>query len=177
MRFKLILCFIAIFWPCVVFASPSSEAILIRDAEIEDVLKSYVEPLFKAAKLDPKSLQLYIINSKDVNAFATTGGRIAVYTGLILKADSALQVIGVLAHETAHVAGGHVIRGIDAYEKALLQNLLGTLGGVLVAAAGRPDAGAAIMMGAQGMRSEEHTSELQSQFHLVCRLLLENLEY
>ena len=24
-----------------------------------------------------------------------------------------------------------------------------------------------------GMRSEEHTSELQSQFHIVCRLLLE----
>src|SRR6266481_8737895 len=27
--------------------------------------------------------------------------------------------------------------------------------------------------GAQSARSEEHTSELQSQFHLVCRLLLE----
>src|SRR5438309_3090040 len=26
---------------------------------------------------------------------------------------------------------------------------------------------------ADGFRSEEHTSELQSQFHLVCRLLLE----
>src|SRR5438309_5906155 len=25
----------------------------------------------------------------------------------------------------------------------------------------------------RGVRSEEHTSELQSQFHLVCRLLLE----
>src|SRR5689334_24320640 len=25
----------------------------------------------------------------------------------------------------------------------------------------------------RGLRSEEHTSELQSQFHLVCRLLLE----
>src|SRR5438309_6088099 len=27
--------------------------------------------------------------------------------------------------------------------------------------------------GRHGRRSEEHTSELQSQFHLVCRLLLE----
>src|SRR5689334_23397592 len=29
----------------------------------------------------------------------------------------------------------------------------------------------------QTLRSEEHTSELQSQFHLVCRLLLEKKKY
>src|SRR5689334_24730058 len=28
-----------------------------------------------------------------------------------------------------------------------------------------------------GIRSEEHTSELQSQFHLVCRLLLEKKKH
>src|SRR5689334_23956361 len=32
---------------------------------------------------------------------------------------------------------------------------------------------AALARGARPLRSEEHTSELQSQFHLVCRLLLE----
>lgn len=151
MRFKLFLWFIAIFLPYVVFASTPSKDALIRDAEIEDVLKSYVEPIFKVAKLDPKSLHLYIINSKDVNAFAMTGGCIAINTGLILKANSALQVIGVLAHETAHIADRHIMRGIDAYEKALQQNLLGILGGVIATAAGRPDAGTAIMMGAQGI--------------------------
>src|SRR5438309_9250039 len=34
-------------------------------------------------------------------------------------------------------------------------------------------AGKILYIDAQGQRSEEHTSELQSQFHLVCRLLLE----
>lgn len=129
-------------------STPADEA-LIRDAEIEAVLKSYIEPLFEAAKLDPKSLHLYVINSKDVNAFAMGGRAIGITTGLILKANSALQVIGVLAHETAHIADNHIIRGVDAYEKALLQSLLGTIGGVAVGLAGRPDAGMAILLGSQ----------------------------
>ncbi len=125
------------------------EGALIRDAEIEDVLKSYINPLFEAAKLNPKSLHLYIINSKEVNAFAMGGGRIAINTGLILKAISALQVIGVLAHETAHIADNHIIRGVDAYEKALLQSLIGTLGGIAIGLAGNPEAGLGVLLGSQ----------------------------
>lgn len=131
------------------FASTPGDEALIRDAEIEAVLKSYITPLFQAAKLDPKSLHLYVINSKDVNAFAMSGRAIGITTGLILKANSALQVIGVLAHETAHIADNHIIRGVDAYEKALLQSLIGTIGGVAVGLAGRPDAGMAILLGSQ----------------------------
>ncbi|MDI9637905.1 M48 family metalloprotease [Geitlerinema splendidum] len=152
MLLKFLLCFIIFLWPSLSFASAPAKDALIRDAEIEDVLKSYVEPIFKVAGLDPKSLHLYIINSNEVNAFAMVGGRIAMNTGLILKANSALQVIGVFAHETAHIADKHILRGIDAYEKALWQNMLGTmLGGAVAAAAGRTDVGAAIMMGSQDM--------------------------
>lgn len=133
-------------------ANPAlSEDSLIRDAEVEDVIKSYIKPIFEVAKLNPNSLRLYVINSKVVNAFAMGGGRIAINTALILKAKSALQVIGVLAHETAHIADNHVIRGIDAIEKALLQSLIGTISGIAVSVAGRPDAGAGILMGSQDM--------------------------
>ncbi len=127
----------------------ASEVMLLRDAEIEDVLKSYINPIFKAAGLNPKSLHLYVINSKEVNAFAMGGGRIALNTGLLLKATSALQVIGVLAHETAHLADNHIMRGVDAYEKALLQGLIGTLGGIGAMLAGNPEAGLAILLSSQ----------------------------
>lgn len=130
-------------------SSNLSNDALIRDAEIEDVLQSFAEPIFEAANLNPNSLRLYVINSNEVNAFAMGGGRIALNTGLLLKANSALQVIGVLAHETAHIADNHIIRGGDAIEKALLQSLLGTIAGIAVGAAGRPDAGSAIIMGSQ----------------------------
>ncbi len=128
-------------------ASPAlTEGALIRDAEIEDVLESYLTPLFEVAQLDPKSLHLYIIHSKDVNAFAMGGGRIAIHSALILKARSAEEVIGVLAHETAHLAGNHIIRGVDAYEKALLQTLIGTIGGIAIGIV-NPEAGAGVLMG------------------------------
>jgi len=127
----------------------AKEDSLLRDAEIEDVLKSYINPIFEVAGLNPKSLHLYIVNSKDVNAMAMGGGHIAINTGLLLRATSALQVISVLAHETAHLADNHIMRGIDAYEKALLQGLLGTLGGVGAILAGSPEAGLAILMSSQ----------------------------
>ncbi len=128
--------------------SSIQEGALIRDAEIEEVLKSYLNPIFEVAGLNPNSLVLYVVNSKEVNAFAMGGGRIGVNTALILKANSASQVIGVFAHETAHLAGNHVIRGIDEYEKALVKGLIGVLGGIAVGLA-NPEAGAAVLMGAQ----------------------------
>jgi len=140
--------------PLKLSASVPVEGALIRDAEIEDVLKSYTDPLFKAAQLNPKSIRLFVINSKVVNAFAMAGGRIAINTGLLLKATTALQVIGVLAHETAHVAGTHIIRGLDAYEKALLQGLIGTLGSLAVGLAGSPEAAMAILLGSQEMAKQ-----------------------
>lgn len=146
-RLILLFCILA---PFKLFASSAPlEGALIRDAEIEDVLKSYLTPLFKTAGLNPRSIQLYIIHSTEVNAFAMGGGRLAVTTGLLLKATSALQVIGVLAHETAHIAGNHIVRGAHAYEKALLQSLIGTLGGIAAGLAGSPEAGMGIILGSQ----------------------------
>ncbi len=146
------LLFLSLFISTKLLASaPLSKEALIRDAELEDVLKSYTDPLFKAAGLNPKSMHLYIINSKEVNAFAMGGGQIAIHTGLILRATSALQIIGVLAHETAHIAGNHIIRGMDAYKNALLQQLLGTIGGLAIGLAGNPDAALGVLLGSQEM--------------------------
>src|SRR5579863_4949645 len=111
---KLFFLFIFLFPLKINSSTHLSEGSLIRDAEIEDVLKSYLTPIFEVAGLNPKDLTLYVIYSKDVNAMAMGGGRIGVNTGLILRAHSALQVIGVFAHETAHLAGNHVIRGMEA---------------------------------------------------------------
>lgn len=149
MLFRILL-FIFLLLPGRLCASQTiSEGALIRDAEIEETLKSYIAPIFEAAGLNPNSLHLHIVHSKEVNAFAMGGGTIAVTTGFLLKATSALQIIGVLAHETAHLAGHHVIRGMEAYERALLQGLLGTLGGVAAGIAGSPEAAMGLILGSQ----------------------------
>ncbi len=51
-----------------------------------------------------------VIDDPQVNAFALPGGFVFVHTGLLLKADSEAEVVGVLAHELAHVAARHGTR-------------------------------------------------------------------
>jgi len=48
-----------------------------------------------------------VINDDVINAFATAGGYVYVYTGIMKFLDNEAQLAGVLAHELAHVARRH----------------------------------------------------------------------
>jgi predicted Zn-dependent protease len=122
---------------------------LIRDAEIEHIIRLYATPVFEAAGLDPQAVQVHLVNDTMLNAFVAGGQRIFVTTGLLLRAETPNQVIGVLAHETGHIAGGHLARTQEALRGATAQVIASFLLGAVAAAAGSPDAGAAIMMGGQ----------------------------
>lgn len=129
-------------------AADLKEGHAIRDAEIERVLKSFIKPLFKVAGLNPEKLNLILVYDSEINAAATLDNTIIVNTGFLLEADSASEVIGVFAHETAHIADGHMIRTIDAVENAQMQTLLGTLlGGIVGLAAGQPDLAVGMILG------------------------------
>jgi predicted Zn-dependent protease len=108
---------------------------LIRDAEIESTIRAYATPLWKAAGLDPSFVQIYLVNSGQINAFVAGGQRLFINTGLLMRADRPNEVIGVIAHETGHIAGGHLMRFQDALESATVQSIigfvLGTAGAVL----------------------------------------------
>src|SRR5215510_12395956 len=84
--------------------------VLIRDAEIESLMRLYTKPIFHAAGLNPGSVHVYIINDPRINAFVAGGQRIFIHTGLLTQATTPNEVIGVLAHETGHIAGGHLAR-------------------------------------------------------------------
>ncbi len=131
-----------------------AQASLIRDAEIEGLLRSYAVPLFHAAKLNPGSVKVYIINSDTLNAFVANGQRIFVHTGLLTQTESPNELIGVLAHETAHIAGGHLVALGSAMDRAGTQAIIGMLLGAAVvfggAAAGSTDiakAGGSVLSG------------------------------
>ncbi|HEY1562771.1 MAG TPA: M48 family metalloprotease [Caulobacteraceae bacterium] len=118
---------------------------IVRDTEIEAILHQEADPIFVAAGLDPKKVEIHIIGDKELNAFSTSGLNIYVNTGLILKTDTPDQLEGVIAHETGHVAGGHVARS-GAATKAALGPMLASIGlGVLAAAAGSPEGAAALV--------------------------------
>ncbi len=128
----------------------------IRDSEIESTLKDYITPIFRVAKLDPEELHLYIMVNQEINASAGLRSSILIHTGLITKSTNVGQLIGVLAHETGHIADGHVVRTQAALEKAQIPMVaalvLGAAAGVM---AGDSRAAAAIMMG--GMETGRRT--------------------
>ncbi|MGI8841751.1 MAG: M48 family metalloprotease [Caulobacteraceae bacterium] len=118
---------------------------IIRDTEIEDILHQEADPIFTAAGLDPKSVKIHIIGDKTLNAFAAGGQQLFLNSGLIVETKTPNQLIGVIAHETGHIAGGHIARSGDAGHAALGPLLLGIGLGVLAAAAGAPDAAAGLV--------------------------------
>ena len=118
---------------------------LIRDTEIEATLHADADPIFVAAGLDPKATKIYIVQDSDVNAFSAGGQNVFVNTGLIIKTRNPDELMGVIAHETGHIAGGHLVRSSEGEKQALATYLL-TIGlGVLAAAAGAPEAAGGLL--------------------------------
>lgn len=129
---------------------------ILRDAETEFYLRRFATPVFVAAGLDPDAVRLGIINNNRLNAFVANGMNMFFHTGLILAAEDASELIGVIAHETGHISGGHLIRGRAAMADASTQAILATVLGVAAAVgSGRADAGIAVFSGGQqlAMRS------------------------
>jgi predicted Zn-dependent protease len=107
----------------------------IRDAEIENYLHSLAAPLYRAADIDPNSITIVIVESNVVNAFVAEGMNEFFYTGLLQLTDSPEQLAGVIAHETGHIAGGHLIRGKEEMRNASAEAILGTILAVAAGAA------------------------------------------
>jgi len=107
----------------------------IRDAEIENYLHSLAAPLYRAADIDPRSITIVIVESNVVNAFVAEGMNEFFYTGLLQLTDNPEQLAGVIAHETGHIAGGHLIRGKEEMRNASAEAVLGMILAVAAGAA------------------------------------------
>jgi predicted Zn-dependent protease len=118
---------------------------ILRDTEIEAILHQEMDPVFAAANIDPKLVHLYLVGDDEMNAETGAGYNMIVTTGLILQTKTPNELMGVLAHETGHMAGGHVARSGDM-EHAALGPMVAALGlGLLAAIAGAPDAAAGLL--------------------------------
>ncbi|WP_372023921.1 M48 family metalloprotease [Tistrella mobilis] len=124
----------------------------IRDAEVEHTIRQIATPLFKAADLDPNAIDIHLIRDNAINAFVGGGMHLFIFTGLLMASDNPNQIAGVIAHETGHIAGGHLSRIGGAVEMATAQAIASALLGLAIGVAGgSADAGMAIAMGGQQM--------------------------
>lgn len=149
-RFILLLALAVFLVP--IAARNAAGAKLIRDTEIENTIRAFGSPLFEAAGLRSADIRIFLIADDSLNAFVAGGQNLFLHTGLLLGAKNPNELIGVIAHETGHIAGGHLARIAGRMRGAGTTALVATVLGVLAAvASGSGKAGAAIALGGQGI--------------------------
>src|SRR6202171_97606 len=144
---------------------------VIRDTESEQLLREYTRPILRAAGLEKQNIQVVIINESVFNAFVADGRRIFVNYGAIMQSETPNQIIGVLAHETGHLAGGHLAKMREQLAQAQTQMIIAMLlgAGALVAGSrgggnsGLANAGAAAVAGPQEMIRRNLISYVRQQ--------------
>jgi predicted Zn-dependent protease len=115
--------------------------VTIRDAETETLLRNFANPLLRASGVEPNSVRFVLIRDDALNAFVSTGNHLFINSGIIAKAESGLELAGVLAHEAGHIRGGHLARLPELMREAMIKSVAAMLIGVAAGVAGR-DAGA-----------------------------------
>jgi predicted Zn-dependent protease len=149
---------------------------LIRDSEIEALLRDLATPIWRAANLEPAKIDMYVVQDDTLNAFVAGGENIFVHTGLISAADTPNEIIGVLAHETGHITGGHLVRNREAMRRSMGPALISIGLGILALAAGAPDAGAALISGSQAFAYGNFVRHTQVQESAADQAALSYLE-
>jgi len=121
---------------------------LLRDTEIENDIRTMVTPIWRVAGLDASGVGIYIVGDNQLNSFVAGGQAVFINSGLIERAQVPNMLIGVIAHETGHIAGGHIIRSLEAAKNASIETVI-----ALMAALGASIAGGngAPMISAQGV--------------------------
>jgi predicted Zn-dependent protease len=129
---------------------------LIRDAETEALIADYTGPIFKAAGVASNNIKVHLINDTSFNAFVVDGRNMFINTGAILQSETPNQLIGVIAHETGHITGGHITalrQQIARMETAALMlqvlSVGAMVGGAVAGNGSAAEGGGALLFGGQ----------------------------
>ena len=143
--------------------SQSNAFEIIRDTELEQFTDDIISLLLQSNNLESEDLKIYFVKSDQVNAFVTGGQNIFINTELILTANDYREYAAVLAHELAHILGGHIfntsIEISNLSNRALPIYLLGIIGMI----AGATDAGIAGVMVGQASVTDNFTYYSRTQ--------------
>ncbi len=136
---------------------------LFRDAEIERTIRHYAEPLFRVNGLSLDRIRIHLVEDDSLNAFVANGRHMFLFSGLLRYSEDPGILIGVIAHEAAHLAAGHLTRVRGAAEDSSAMVVLATLLGMGVGLAGGGEAGIAVAAAGQqiGQRTFTRFSRVQ----------------
>ena len=132
---------------------------IIRDAETENLLRTFETPVWRVAGLDPNAMHIYIVADPQINSFVAGGQNIFMNTGTIMRADRPNMLIGVMAHETGHIAGGHLARSEIEMKNATIKAIIAMAVGAAAAVVGKdPNGIGGAMAGGEGVGERSYLS-------------------
>jgi beta-barrel assembly-enhancing protease len=104
----------------------SGQAKIYRNQTINSYINQIGQKLAKTSERSDLAYTFQIVDSNDLNAFATMGGYVYVNRGLIAAADNEAELASVIGHEIGHIAARHGIKHMR--DQAVAQGLLSAAG-------------------------------------------------
>lgn len=145
-----------------VFRQVQQQLPIIHNPWLEDQLLVVFTKILNQAQLE-KPIGLVLVDDKQINAFAVPGGLFAINAGLITSARTMDEVVGVMAHEVAHVSQRHYSRSQEAFKGQGLLALAGIVVGALIASQADSNAGSAILFGSQAALMDKQLNYSRNQ--------------
>lgn len=141
------------------FRELRKEGLVLDDPLLEDWLQGIGERLGAHSNKPTQKFHFFIVKSRDINAFATLGGYVAVNAGLIIATTSEDELAGVMAHEIAHVTQNHVLRAVERQSKAQVPIVLAMLAAIVLSSRSSSDsagnAGEAAIAAGTGLMAQQ----------------------
>ncbi|MDN5248033.1 MAG: M48 family metalloprotease [Wolbachia endosymbiont of Tyrophagus putrescentiae] len=132
---------------CFIYCDDAYSTSIIRDSEVEAIVKELARPLFHAAGLDDKKIKVLIVRDNSINAFVVNNESIFINLGLLRYSTEPYVLLGILAHEIAHISAGHILQMNSAMNHfksvAMMSYALGLISGIAV----DPQIASAILLG------------------------------
>jgi predicted Zn-dependent protease len=120
---------------------------VIEDTRITGYVQSLVDRIVAAMPPQPFPIKVTVVRNGAMNAFASAGGHITIFTGLITNLAGEDELASVIAHELAHVSERHIAKSIEQSQLTGAGSLLGILAAVLVGSRGGGEGAGALAMG------------------------------
>jgi len=114
------------------FKAVEAQSPMVEDAALDQELEALVAPLAAEARKQGLRLDFHLVDDPTLNAFALPGGHVVIHSGLLMAAEQPEEMLGVVAHEIAHVTERHSLRQMvgSAGLWVLFQSVFGDFSGL-----------------------------------------------
>ncbi|MGL9762264.1 MAG: M48 family metalloprotease [Wolbachia sp.] len=146
-----------------IYCSSAYSVNVIRDSEVEAVVKELAQPLFSAAGIDSDRIKVFIINNNSINAFVIDNNSIFIHLGLLQHSTEPYILLDILAHEIAHISANHALQlsGAVGYFQsiAMISYVVGLVSTIII----NPQVASAILLSGVALSSRLYFNYSQEQ--------------